>query len=498
MNRGIAILLLLSWTSCAVAASKTNRSWSTIETRTRQAAQRSAEKQFTPEEMIEDLDTLLRTLEEVHPDLYYYTPKPEIAALKNTLVQSLNKPLGEREFVQIVARLVAKFGDAHTNVSFALPGQKSYIEQGGVFFPFDIKETARGVLITRNYSDDPALSPGDRLLSINGVAADTLFAQLLNEVSGETLAFRTTEVEHAIKTMLWIHDVMSPYKIELESRQTGQRRTETVTGITAQALSQAKNSASGNTPKLPYSYDILAGGIGYLNFRSMGGDKAAFEAFLDVTFKLIKAERVKGLIVDLRENGGGNSALGESLLSYITNQPYKMEGRKEWKASPAYRDFLKTMSWYHPDARFLAAKDGEIVVLKDEMIQPANNPLRFDGPVCFLIGHSTFSSAMMVANAVGDFKLATLIGEETGDPPTAFGELYTFKLPHSQFTVNVSSAHFVRANGDATNQRPVQPDIKIVRTEDDLAKQSDPVLDYAKKWVLHQGMVKPKQSSLAN
>lgn len=297
--------------------------------------------------------------------------------------------------------------------------------------------------------------------------------------------------------MLWIHEIMAPYKIELESKQTSQRRIETVEGITAQVLSQRQTAAAGRAAKLPYRYDTLADGIGYLNFRSMGGDKTAFEAFLDVTFKLIKAARIKGLIVDLRENGGGNSALGESLLSYITNKPYKMEGRKEWKASRPYRDFLKRNSWYHADEKFLAAKDGEIVVLNDEMIKPADNLLRFEGPVCFLIGHSTFSSGMMVANAVGDFKLATLIGEETGDPPTAFGELYTFTLPHSGFTINVSSAHFVRANGDATDQRPVVPDIKISPTEDDWEQQSHAVLEYGKKWVLGKDSVRPGQSSLA-
>lgn len=46
----------------------------------------------------------------------------------------------------------------------------------------------------------------------------------------------------------------------------------------------------------------------------------------------------------------------------------------------------------------------------------------FDGPVCFLIGSRTFSSAVMLANGVGDFHLAMLIGEETGGHPTAFGE----------------------------------------------------------------------------
>src|SRR5215469_12907985 len=212
MNRGIAILLLLCLRNYAVAASITPRSPSDTETEACTSGagwqvRVSGEKQFTPEEMIQDLDTLVRTLEEVHPDLYYYTPKTEIVALRDALVRSLDEPQDERGFVQVVARLVAKFGDAHTSVSLALPSRKTYIDRGGLFFPLDIKQAPRGVLITQNNSDNPALAPGDRVLSINGISIDAFFAQLLNEVSGETVAFRTFEVERNFKSMLWIHDI---------------------------------------------------------------------------------------------------------------------------------------------------------------------------------------------------------------------------------------------------------------------------------------------------
>src|SRR5260370_10478295 len=167
----------------------------------------SSERQFTPEEMIGDLNTMIRTFEEVHPDPYHYTSKTEIDALRTELTRSLTRPLTEREFVQIVARLAAKFGDAHTSVSLALPSRRAYLDNGGLIFPLDIKRTLRGVLVRQSYSDKSALTPGDRILAINGVEVDQLFTQLLDEVSGETLAFRTVLVEGAFKPMLWMHDI---------------------------------------------------------------------------------------------------------------------------------------------------------------------------------------------------------------------------------------------------------------------------------------------------
>jgi len=490
MERSIGILLLLGLVNFDLPARMSHHSLPGRKTQLRASeagrqAQSTAEKRFTPEEMSEDLSFMLRTFEEVHPNLYYYTPKTEIDVLKAEIIRSLTKPLTEREFFPMTARLAAKFGDGHTNAS-APPSRRNYLNNGGLTFPFDIKRTTRGIIVRQSYADNSALGSGDRILSINGVEVDQLFGQLLNEVSGETLAYRTVLVENSFKPMLWTHQIWPPFKIEYESKKTGKRQTETVQGMTSQVLTQRQQGASSQGQNIPYRYQDLAGGIGYLNFRSMGGDRAAFEAFLEVTFKLIKSEKVKGLIVDLRENSGGNSALGESLLSYLTNKPYKMADRKEWKVSRPYREYLKGNPRLGPNPKYMEAKDGEIIVSKGELRTPPNNSLRFNGQVCFLIGPYTFSSAMMLANAVGDFKLATLIGEETGDPPNSFGEVYSFNLPNSKLSVNVSSAQFVRANGDGKDKHPVLPDIGVTLTENDLERQVDTVLEFAKKWVLQQ------------
>jgi hypothetical protein len=123
-------------------------------------AQATVERQFSPEEMIDDINTMIRTFEDVHPNLYCYTSKTEIDALKSELIRSLTRPMVEREFLQVVARLAAKFGDGHTSVSLNLPSRRTYVDNGGLIFPIDIKRTAAGVLVRQNYSDNSALAPG--------------------------------------------------------------------------------------------------------------------------------------------------------------------------------------------------------------------------------------------------------------------------------------------------------------------------------------------------
>lgn len=89
---------------------------------------------------------------------------------------------------------------------------------------------------------------------------------------------------------------------------------------------------------------------------------------------------------------------------------------------------------------------------------------------------------MMLANAVEDYDLGVLIGEPTSSPPNYFGEVYRFQLPRTKLGVQASVARFVRANGDAANPSPVQPDIPVTPTREQWARGDDPALTRALEW----------------
>jgi len=104
-----------------------------------------------------------------------------------------------------------------------------------------------------------------------------------------------------------------------------------------------------------------------------------------------------------------------------------------------------------------------------------------DGPLCVLIGAGTFSSAVDLSDAIKTYRLATLIGEETGGRANSFGEIYHFRTRATDYLVTVSSAQFVRASGDRTDHRGVVPDIEVHQSADDLRAGRDPVVERARE-----------------
>ena len=108
------------------------------------------------------------------------------------------------------------------------------------------------------------------------------------------------------------------------------------------------------------------------------------------------------------------------------------------------------------------------------------NNLRYNGKVCVLTGPNTFSSANMLANAIKDYQLATIIGEATGESCNDYGELYWNQLPNTGLTFYTCSKQFIRANGDAADPNPVFPDIEVKQSPNSL---KDEVLEFAKGWV---------------
>lgn len=165
-------------------------------------------------------------------------------------------------------------------------------------------------------------------------------------------------------------------------------------------------------------------------------------------------------------------------MPYVTGRPYRMSARKEWKASALMQAHVRDDEWGRD---LVETPTGEMLVGEVEETTPREEPLRFRGPVCVLVGPSTYSSALMLANAVQDYGIATVIGHRTGGRPNTYGEVYAFTLQHSGLRIGTSTARFVRASGDASDNRPVIPDIELPAG----ATPSD-TLTAARTWILAQ------------
>jgi C-terminal processing protease CtpA/Prc len=202
---------------------------------------------------------------------------------------------------------------------------------------------------------------------------------------------------------------------------------------------------------------------------------------------------VRTLAVDIRNNGGGSSQLGDALLDYIADTPYKQIDRMEVKASKEMKKYFRQryLRWYfYPlvpfsvfsrQARhYLFGRPGTIQVITDRKPQkPGTPPFKFDGETFVLISNYTFSSANMLANAIACYDLGTVVGEETGGVLRAFGDVIPIQLPNTGLRAGCSFKSFLHPCDDG-RAHGVVPDIPITPAAEDILHGRDRALEYLK------------------
>ena len=435
-----------------------------------------------------DVDVLMHTLDDVHPNLYANWPRDSVKLARERLVGDLPASLSRSEFWIRLAPFVAGFGDGHTNVSMPREEARRLQAAGALVFPPSIVINDEGhVVVSVPIIRDAGLAASDRVLSLNGMNVDSLVRAWMSEQSGESERFRAANVASSFRDLLLLHALAAPYRIVTQHGE--ETRTIELAGISQDSLRAVAARVNSQRTTAPnFTYELLPSRVAYMNFSSMGGDIERFKTDVAAMFRRVAADSARVLVVDLRGNGGGDSRLGEELLRYITTKPYRMSAAKDWKMSAEYRSYFKT--WVHPAIRWthgwqffstgrqlMNGPDGKIVTFPETA--EAHSPAEpfFPRPTCVLIGPQTFSSAVDLADAIKTYHLATLVGEETGGRPNGFGEAYVFRLPLSQLAVSVSSALFIRASGDTTDHRGILPDFLAARTAEDRGAGRDPAMD---------------------
>jgi C-terminal processing protease CtpA/Prc len=120
--------------------------------------------------------------------------------------------------------------------------------------------------------------------------------------------------------------------------------------------------------------------------------------------------------------------------------------------------------------------DGELYVTEHELEAPRDEPLRWRGPLAWLIGPGTFSSASSLAAAVQEADIGLLVGEPTGGVCDGFGEVMPIEMPRTRLGGQVSSARHAGPSGLVQPPHGVPPDL-AVRAQP--GEPGDPVLEAA-------------------
>lgn len=435
-----------------------------------------SDRKFTKTELSTDLDYLVSSIVETHPDPFTIQSKKIFFKNVKQIKSNLRDSLNYRDFYKLVAPLVASLSDGHTSLKF--PG-RSILNESSSLFPYSATCNFKNKSITLNdYAGIEAKIPaGAELISINNVSSAQIIQKIIDNTSGESNQYRLkmgADFYYFGILLKTYFDFEGDFDVKYK---TGNKSEHTVIepitfkGLMDFAKNQKKpQQPSTNTPE-DYSLRTEADSkIAIIDIRYFDGEKN-FEQFLKKSFDSIRKADIQNLVIDLRNNGGGNSALGDQLLKYISPKPFTQYASTTVKYSKLQKDFYKQKcdldTTYCETYRFLSnQKDGGIQNLENEnLITPYDTSAHFNGKIYLLTGLRTFSSAANFAQCFKHYNMGTIVGEETGGWIVSYGDKVMTELPVTGMPLSVSTKKFYTIGSTDKDMHGIIPDLKVDSTE---------------------------------
>jgi hypothetical protein len=420
---------------------------------------------LTREQALEDFNWLRFALEYVHPRLYKYDDKETVDSRFDSLRMQLIDEISGLDFLALVSRTNAAVRCGHL---YTIPqGQLVTEVLEKKVLPFHIKVLENKIYLFNDCSNS-SIPNGSQILSINGRNDREIFDAIIPGIASDgyiqTRKFRLMERYFYYLFQgfdLYYHlyvDRSDVFIIEYIEYGTNRIKTVTIKGMTIderQKLLTKKFSIDEmqwfKTPSPKFKkdpkndYALLT--ISRSFYKNLDPD---YDSLLSSAFSQIKNEGVKNLIIDLRNNEGGDERQQMELMSYLYNKPFKL-----------YQNIYLSHLDFRPLRKVIIERDSSSLLFNndDEYMRRINDNLwinnyeysenlmlkqpkdnAFTGKLYVLMNGISFSSAADLVSDISKVTEAIFIGEETGgtyEGPTG-GDNIVIQLPNSKIMVRIS------------------------------------------------------------
>ena len=369
-----------------------------------------------------DLQYLAKELPQRHKNLFFKLSEADFQRQVKAIEGRIDE-LDSRTFQLELSRLIASAGDGHTRLAMDLSKMH--------YYPFNARWFDDQVaIVAADAGDDSVL--GASLKAINGMPIAKVLEKLRPYYSIDNeYSFRNSidsSLNHA-EMLAYACGFEDLTKAEFTFNKNGRefkRQLEAVPQTKARQLSwkfaSTKFPLYAQKSRLNFWNDWLAdSGTLYFKYNRCQ-DSAGFLKLVNGTIAFADQNDVQRFVVDLRNNGGGNSAIFKPLAFYLSSQQkYRQPGR-----------------------------------------------------LFVIVGRGTFSSGLFAAY---DLKRlgAVVVGEPTGGKPNHYGEIKPLKLPATGLVVYYSTRYWTFLEGEDPDS--LEPDVRVEFTAEAALNGKDPALE---------------------
>ncbi|MFL9484259.1 S41 family peptidase [Chitinophagaceae bacterium LWZ2-11] len=415
-------------------------------------------QKIAPELLQQDYRLFRDTLQKLHAGLYRYQSKKKLDKLFNKDSIQIDRPLSKIAFFNIIKGMISNIEDGHSD-AFLPDDANRYLLEHAKLFPMQLRmagDRAYVVCQTKEFS------AGTQILSIDGQTIrkirENFFAHLPSD--GSILTGKYNAINEGHDSFFYLYYILygeKPFFLITYKTPNGKKGTTKLNAVTPDAL---ECLPSKDKPSHYLTLEYKPGNIAVLTVRTflnafLKDTHENFKAFMALSFKELNEKNVSKLIVDIRDNKGGDDGNGALLYAYLTAEPF-----------------------HYFESKASTTKKGESHEL--DLQQPQEN--NFTGKVEFLISGKTFSSAADFAAIARSNKRGIFIGEETGGGyyGNTSGARATVILPNTHIRVNIPLDKYVNAVIKTKyKDRGTIPDYIIVPDIKDILENRDTQLNYA-------------------
>ena len=203
-----------------------------------------------------------------------------------------------------------------------------------------------------------------------------------------------------------------------------------------------------------FEYRDMGDGLVYVAINTFGNE-GVVGAFNE---KFKEISKAKGLIIDVRKNGGGNSSNGDAIIRYLIEKPIPHTLWKTPQHIAAFKAWGRPKKWFEGEPRTIEPRQGD----------------NYLGPIVILIGNETFSAAEDFVVPLHAAGRATIVGQKSRG---STGQPLQFSFLDGKIRGRVCTKRDTYPDGREFVGVGVIPDVEVHPTPKDIAAERDVVLE---------------------
>ncbi|MEO9871606.1 S41 family peptidase [Ekhidna sp.] len=460
---------------------------------------------YTEEQIKEDVAVLKKIIQYVHPAIYKYRDSVSLQIDFQLLEDEMIAQPDLRNAYKAVSKFAATIKCSHT---FTNPWNQGATIEKAMFYqpdklPFTFKRIGKRLFIDKNASENKKLTQGLEILSINDNSTEIILTSLAQYVTsdGNNYEKKLERLSLAGTEKFSLFDIFFPlefgsketFELELRDNQSGKILHETVKATSKTNRTKTLKERYQNLEislRDGWNFKLINDEVGILTIKSFAVQRNEFDwkKIIDEAFEELNTNQTPNLIIDIRENEGGQGEVGEYIIERVIQKPFTapaMQSSVRYLSIP--EEFKKHMNtWakfpYDFNGKVGKKKDGKYMLkpkytVAGKTYKPKKNG--YKGKVFLLTGASNSSATHLMAAYAKQVEGVTLVGQETGGNQLGTNGSFMFflRLPNTRVEIDIPVINmFVPPVSGEAKDGGIVPDVYVEKSWKDLVSGNDPEL----------------------